>query len=56
MSHSTERVYRESGEEAYDEADKGEPADSHTDEPSGTGRSRPSRLHSGRQVPDQRVG
>lgn len=28
MSHSTERLYRESGEEAYDQADKGEPAES----------------------------
>jgi hypothetical protein len=27
MSRSTERAYRESGEEAYDEADKGEPTD-----------------------------
>jgi hypothetical protein len=28
MSHSTERLYRDSGEEAYDQADKGEPAES----------------------------
>jgi hypothetical protein len=48
MSRSTERAYRESGEELYDEADKGEPVDS--DQPTRIDR------RSGRQKSDQDVG
>jgi hypothetical protein len=56
MSRSTERVYRESGEEAYDEAEGGESADSQTDEPTRFDRGHPPRRRSDRPERDQPVG
>jgi hypothetical protein len=56
MSHSTDHIYRESGEEAYDEADKGNPTESPSDKPSGIDRDHPSQRGSGRHERDRRVG